>query len=258
MVRLEVRFLSDVYRVGEVVEGMVVIDCGASGALKHRGVRIAGTGALTTHLQQGGMVAASTRRVVLLAVDVEVVPAGRVSGVQALPFSFPLRPLPGGPPLYETYHGEHLSVQYGVRVEVSRSALLGSLSTSTEFVVRAPGAPFGGVIGLDEPSGDHRTAAFVLEPDTLLKKVRPLAAFLRAIGFCITAVTCYFRRGEDGEAGVRREKAARGCGASIPHPPPHAPACCCYTACLLRIIGCAVSLLVSPSRVALPYGPATF
>jgi hypothetical protein len=57
-----------------------------------------------------------------------VAPAGRCEeGVSCFPFSIPLRPPQENPttPLYETYHGMNVNVQYGVAAELDRSLVRG-------------------------------------------------------------------------------------------------------------------------------------
>jgi hypothetical protein len=82
----------------------------------------------------------------------QVAPPGRCEeGVTRLPFALPLRPPAENPgtPLYETYHGINVSVQYGVAAEMERSMVRGGkLST-----VRARG---GDTRSLSRASGVQR------------------------------------------------------------------------------------------------------
>lgn len=115
-------------------------------------------------------------------------PPGRCEeGVTRLPFALPLRPPAENPgtPLFETYHGINVSVQYGVAAEMERSMVRGGkLSTVrklwtswcvTPWPVRRNAAAVQGLIEfiIEERGGKREQDAcetsppvdFVLTPD---------------------------------------------------------------------------------------------
>ena len=65
----------------------------------------------------------------------DVAPSGKIpSGRTEIPFELPLKPR-GRKPLYETYHGVFVNVQYFVRCDIKRSFLAKDVNKALEFIV---------------------------------------------------------------------------------------------------------------------------
>lgn len=65
----------------------------------------------------------------------DVAPSGKIpSGKTEIPFELPLKPR-GNKPLYETYHGVFVSIQYLVRCDIKRSFLAKDVNKSLEFII---------------------------------------------------------------------------------------------------------------------------
>lgn len=71
----------------------------------------------------------------LVSCLLEVSSAGKIpSGRTEIPFEFPLRAR-SSKPLYETYHGVFVSIQYTLKCEIKRSFLAKDLVKTAEFFV---------------------------------------------------------------------------------------------------------------------------
>jgi hypothetical protein len=71
----------------------------------------------------------------LVSCLLEVSSAGKIpSGKTEIPFEFPLRAR-SSKPLYETYHGVFVSIQYTLKCEIKRSFLAKDLVKTAEFFV---------------------------------------------------------------------------------------------------------------------------
>jgi hypothetical protein len=65
----------------------------------------------------------------------EVAAPGKLpAGQTEIPFEFPLRAR-GSRPLYETYHGVFVSIQYTLKCELKRSFLAKDVFKVSEFIV---------------------------------------------------------------------------------------------------------------------------
>ena len=60
------------------------------------------------------------------------------AGKSEIPFEIPLRSRPDVP-LYETYHGVVVNIQYQLRVDIKRSAFSKDMTKSMEFFVELSG-----------------------------------------------------------------------------------------------------------------------
>lgn len=118
---------------------MVIVK--APQALSHNGITISveGTVALQLSARSVGLFEAfysSLKPVELLKLHTEVAPPGKVpKGETELPFRFKLQPTSSTEPLYDTYHGVYINVQYIITCDMPRPMLSKDLKRAMEFVV---------------------------------------------------------------------------------------------------------------------------
>jgi len=138
-VEIRLKRVNKVYHDGETVAGLVVVQ--SKGELAHNGIVLTMEGNVTLQLsaKSVGMFEAfynSLKPIQLISFSLELAKPGKLpSGKTEIPFEMPLRSKQGKPPLYETYHGVFVSIQYVMRVDVKRSLLNKDLQKQLEFVV---------------------------------------------------------------------------------------------------------------------------
>merc|ERR1711916_1880 len=149
-----------IYRPGDMVEGVVVVDSNSS--VSHQGIVLTVEGQVTMQLsaKSVGMFEAfynSLKPVEMMKLEIEVAKSGKLpKGITELPFEFPLQPS-DGMKLFETYHGVFVNIQYTVKADMTRKMLSKNLSHSLEFLCELPG------VEVPDPS----PIPFKISPDTL-------------------------------------------------------------------------------------------
>jgi len=132
-----------IYNPGDKVTGAVVVL--ASGNIKHAGIKlfIEGTVTLQLSARSIGLFEAfysSLKPVQLMNLEIEISPAGKITGKREFPFEFSLNPVKDET-LHETYHGVYVNVQYILSVDMTRTMMAKSLKVSKEFIVHVPTDP---------------------------------------------------------------------------------------------------------------------
>ena len=123
----------------EKLSGVVVVT--SQGDLSHGGIMLTIEGSVNLQLsaKSVGMFEAfynSLKPVQLIYAQFEVAPNGKLpSGTTEMPFEVPLKGKDGNP-LYETYHGVFVNIQYSVRADMQRSFITGrNLQKTVEFII---------------------------------------------------------------------------------------------------------------------------
>lgn len=130
------------YRAGETVSGVVFVH--GSGPVSHSGLTLHASGVVRPQLEsKAGLFDgfySSMKAMDVLSTSIDMSPPGKLPSGIALPFAFPVEPLPGRK-LTETYHGVYVSVKYSVRAEL-KGVKAGwgtkALEAGVEFVVEVP------------------------------------------------------------------------------------------------------------------------
>jgi hypothetical protein len=127
-----------VYKAGEKVSGAVVVN--TQGSMSHSGIKLTveGTVALQLSARSIGLFEAfysSLKPVQIVQFEIEISPGGKVpNGITEFPFEFPLKPQKDSP-LYDTYHGVYVNVQYMITADMQRGVLSKALKKTKEFIV---------------------------------------------------------------------------------------------------------------------------
>lgn len=99
----------------------------------------------------------------LLSHHIELLPAGKLpQGTTEIPFKFPLKSQKEGRPLYETYHGVFIHINYVLKCELKRSFLAKTVNKVQEFIILSK--------PIDQPP--HKDVKFSITPDSLRKNAK--------------------------------------------------------------------------------------
>ncbi|CAF3340156.1 unnamed protein product [Rotaria socialis] len=126
------------YSENDIIQGAVIIS--TPSAFKHNGITITVDGSVQLHLsgKSVGVFEAfynSTKPVALITQVIELSKPGHISNSKTeIPFQVQLKGRPNKP-LYETYHGVFVNIQYFLRVDVKRTFLSKDMSKQIEFNV---------------------------------------------------------------------------------------------------------------------------
>ncbi|CAF2506116.1 unnamed protein product [Rotaria sp. Silwood2] len=124
------------YSENDIIQGTVIISTSTS--FKHTGITLTVDGSVQLHLsgKSVGVFEAfyqSTKPVTLIDQTIELVKPGQIPSLKTeIPFQVQLKGRPNKP-LYETYHGVFVNIQYFLRVDVKRSFLSKDMSKQIEF-----------------------------------------------------------------------------------------------------------------------------
>ncbi|XP_046746717.1 vacuolar protein sorting-associated protein 26C [Diprion similis] len=135
---IKLKRANKIYHEGEIVSGIILLKCNSD--VKHDGIFLTMEGSVSLQLSSKnvGIFEAfynSVKPIQLVQYTLDVAPAGKIpSGKTEIPFELPLKPR-GNKPLYETYHGVFVSIQYLVRCDIKRSFLAKDVSKSLEFIM---------------------------------------------------------------------------------------------------------------------------
>ncbi|XP_015511224.1 vacuolar protein sorting-associated protein 26C [Neodiprion pinetum] len=135
---IKLKRANKIYHEGEIVSGIILLKCNSD--VKHDGIFLTMEGSVNLQLSSKnvGIFEAfynSVKPIQLVQYTLDVAPAGKIpSGKTEIPFELPLKPR-GNKPLYETYHGVFVSIQYLVRCDIKRSFLAKDVSKSLEFIM---------------------------------------------------------------------------------------------------------------------------
>ncbi|CAH3104545.1 unnamed protein product [Porites lobata] len=140
MATLEIRLkrVNKIYYEGDIVKGVIVVQ--SRGELTHNGITLTMEGAVNLQLsaKSVGVFEAfynSLKPIQLVNYSLEIAKPGKLpNGKTELPFEIPLKPK-GSKPLYETYHGVFVNIQYHLRAEMKRPLLNKDLQSQAEFIV---------------------------------------------------------------------------------------------------------------------------
>eukprot|EP00667_Euglena_gracilis_P016820 EG_transcript_17635 len=178
-----------IYSVGEVIKGAIII--ASKGSMKHNGIQLQVEGSVALQLSPrkvgifealGGPV----KPIQLMSLSIPLAEAGTFSdGSTTLPFEFPTRTKS---PLYETYHGVFINVQYTISAELFRGIFGKNERQSMQFIIIHPGHL--------RPPPSMKPVRFTLEPHNLTNgKDHPLQRVPQfRIKGQIDSVTCDITR----------------------------------------------------------------
>ncbi|KAF7401167.1 Down syndrome critical region protein 3 [Vespula maculifrons] len=137
---IKLKRASKIYHEGEVVTGLILLQTNSD--LKHDGIFLTMEGSVNLQLSSKnvGIFEAfynSVKPIQLVQYTLDVAPAGKIPSSRIpfeIPFELPLKPR-GKKPLYETYHGVFVNIQYLIRCDIKRNFLAKDVSKSLEFIV---------------------------------------------------------------------------------------------------------------------------
>ncbi|ELT97716.1 hypothetical protein CAPTEDRAFT_167823 [Capitella teleta] len=135
---IKLRKVNKVYREGDMVSGVVVVQ--SKTEVPHSGVTLTMEGSVNLQLsaKSVGLFEAfynSLKPIQLINYTIDVAKPGKLpNGRTEIPFEIPLK-TKGNKPLYETYHGVFVNIQYLLKVDMKRSLLNKDLQKQCEFIV---------------------------------------------------------------------------------------------------------------------------
>ncbi|KAL5253921.1 hypothetical protein ACHWQZ_G013623 [Mnemiopsis leidyi] len=135
---IKLKRASKIYHPGEVLKGSLLVETKSD--ISHTGLFLNLEGVVSMQLSSKsvGIFEAfynSVKPIPLITVNLEVQKAGKFpAGVTTIPFEFPLK-AKSTRPLYDSYHGVFISVQYTLHAELRRGILNKPLLKSLEFIV---------------------------------------------------------------------------------------------------------------------------
>eukprot|EP00794_Sanderia_malayensis_P010876 gene10875-12032_t len=140
MASLDIRLkkVNKVYREGEKIRGLVVVD--SKNDVVHTGITLFVEGSVNMQLsaKSVGLFEAfynSVKPITLMNANYEIAKGGKIPGGKTeIPFELPLKPH-GNRNLFETYHGVFINVQYTLKCEMRRPLLNKDLVKTSEFLV---------------------------------------------------------------------------------------------------------------------------
>ncbi|XP_025100327.1 Down syndrome critical region protein 3 homolog isoform X3 [Pomacea canaliculata] len=130
MLDIRLKRVSKIYKEGDVVSGLVVVQ--SKGEVQHQGISLVVEGIVNLQLsaKSVGVFEAfynSIKPIQVLHYPLEIAKPGRLpSGKTEIPFEIPLKPKPGKT-LYETYHGVFVNIQ---KQNIPRFKVKGKLESS--------------------------------------------------------------------------------------------------------------------------------
>ncbi len=132
--------LDRVYRPNEKVDG--TLNVYAYKGWSHTGINMVVEGLIYMSHSNRGFVGIggdlASRPTQILKIETNVIPAGKFpDGLNEVPFSFFLNPLPGQA-LFESYHGVYVSIVYTISIVCERGVMKKALSREVEFLVEIP------------------------------------------------------------------------------------------------------------------------
>ncbi|XP_025100328.1 Down syndrome critical region protein 3 homolog isoform X4 [Pomacea canaliculata] len=162
MLDIRLKRVSKIYKEGDVVSGLVVVQ--SKGEVQHQGISLVVEGIVNLQLsaKSVGVFEAfynSIKPIQVLHYPLEIAKPGRLpSGKTEIPFEIPLKPKPGKT-LYETYHGVFVNIQYLIRVDMKRSLLNKDLQKQCEFIIEYKD---------QEERAKAKPVSFTISPETLV------------------------------------------------------------------------------------------
>ncbi|KAK2583883.1 hypothetical protein KPH14_001157 [Odynerus spinipes] len=137
---IKLKRASKIYREGEIVAGLILLQTNSD--IKHDGIFLTMEGSVNLQLSSKnvGIFDAfynSVKPIQLVQYTLDVSPPGKIPSSRIpfeIPFELPLKPR-GKKPLYETYHGVFVNIQYLIRCDIKRNFLAKDVSKSLEFIV---------------------------------------------------------------------------------------------------------------------------
>ncbi|CAH3146994.1 unnamed protein product [Pocillopora meandrina] len=178
MATLEIRLkrVNKTYHEGDIVKGVIVVQ--SRGELSHNGITLSMEGSVNLQLsaKSVGVFEAfynSLKPIHLVNYSLEIAKPGKLYHsisislifglifdcicITELPFEIPLKPK-GNKPLYETYHGVFVNIQYYLRSEMKRPYLNKDLQSQAEFIVENK---------VTSKKGEVKPVEFSITPESL-------------------------------------------------------------------------------------------
>lgn len=137
---IKLKRASKIYHEGEIVAGLILLQTNSD--IKHDGIFLTMEGSVNLQLSSKnvGIFDAfynSVKPIQLVQYTLDVAPPGKIPSSRIpfeIPFELPLKPR-GKKPLYETYHGVFVNIQYLIRCDIKRNFLAKDISKTLEFIV---------------------------------------------------------------------------------------------------------------------------
>eukprot|EP01006_Ploeotia_vitrea_P050004 TRINITY_DN67399_c6_g2_i1.p1 TRINITY_DN67399_c6_g2~~TRINITY_DN67399_c6_g2_i1.p1 ORF type:complete len:324 (+),score=41.68 TRINITY_DN67399_c6_g2_i1:38-1009(+) len=154
-----------VYAVGDKITGHVIIQC-PKGAVTHSGISIELEGKVALQLPTKSLGVFETlynelKPLQLCQDSFTLTPSGKLpEGTSTFQFSFTLQRSAKGPPLFETYHGVFINVQYFLHVNLQRGKFQKNQREQVQLLVQNPGQT---IEGEDNSAKPH---TFTMTPKT--------------------------------------------------------------------------------------------
>ena len=136
---IKLKKISKVYKEGELVKGVVVVN--NKGDLAHNGLTLTMEGSVNLQLsaKSVGVFEAfynSLKPIQLVQYSLELAKPGKIPhGGMEIPFEMPLKPKGSSKKLFETYHGVFINIMYTLKADMKRSLLNKDLQKVSEFIV---------------------------------------------------------------------------------------------------------------------------
>ena len=197
---IKLKKASKVYREGELVKGVVVVNTKSD--LSHNGLTLTMEGSVTLQLsaKSVGVFEAfynSLKPIQLVQYSIDLAKPGKIPhGTTEIPFEMPLRSK-SSKKLFETYHGVFINIVYTLKADMKRSLLSKDLQKVSEFIVEYT---HGGKI-------EEKPVEFTSDPSSLenVKKQMKVPDFL--VRGKIDSVNCCITQPFSGEVVVERSSA---------------------------------------------------
>mmetsp|Transcript_45659 Transcript_45659/g.114885 ORF Transcript_45659/g.114885 Transcript_45659/m.114885 type:complete len:294 (+) Transcript_45659:94-975(+) len=186
-----------IYRPGEIVDGVVVVN--TKGSLTHSGISLSMLGDVQLQIssKSQGLFDAfynSIKPLQIVYTTVDLARGGKIAdGTHEIPFEFKLVPLQGQT-VYETYHGVFVNISYHLKCTLARPLLAKDLERKLEFIVE-------GEVG-KSPEGGRLD--FVITPQTLqnTRKIEKIPPF-RIAGWLANPI-CHIHKPFLGELTIQQ------------------------------------------------------
>ncbi|KAI3712471.1 hypothetical protein L1987_71028 [Smallanthus sonchifolius] len=173
------------YRPNEPLQGKIITRLPCS--ISHRGIHVTVNGSVNLQVRGGSAgfiesIYGVLKPIRIVKKTIQVHPSGKISaGTTEMPFSVVLNDGGKEGKFYETFHGENISIQYLLHVDVVRGYLHKSLSATVEFIVESE------LVVLPEKPISPEMVFFYITQDTQRHSLLPQ---LKSGGFKISGRIC--------------------------------------------------------------------
>ncbi|CAD5112013.1 unnamed protein product [Dimorphilus gyrociliatus] len=177
-VDIRLRRITKIYNEGDSATGVVLIVNNTKSDVSHQGVTLALDGRVNLKMSSKNIGVFesfynSVKPIQLTSANIDILKPGRVkSGRTELPFEIPLKPRVANRPLYETYHGLYVNIEYMLMAEMKRS-LRKDLRKEIEIVVEYKDK--------EQSFISPESTSFTLNPNSVQKTAKERETFPRFV-----------------------------------------------------------------------------